>query len=159
MKFALNGALTIGTLDGANVEILEEVGEENIFIFGKNVQEIESLMDNGYNPRSYYESDEELKAVLDWLSSDYFSPDDGNLLEDLPKSLLDWGDPFCVLADYRAYIEAQEQANQTYRDPLKWAKMAIQNVAGSGKFSSDRTISEYANDIWKLKPVPVAKRN
>ena len=90
MKFALNGALTIGTLDGANVEILEEVGEENIFIFGKNVQEIESLMDNGYNPRSYYESDEELKAVLDWLSSDYFSPDDGNLLEDLPKSLLDW---------------------------------------------------------------------
>ena len=159
MKFALNGALTIGTLDGANVEILEEVGEENIFIFGKNVQEIESLIDNGYNPRSYYESDEELKAVLDWLSSDYFSPDDGNLLEDLPKSLLDWGDPFCVLADYRAYIEAQEQANQTYRDPLKWAKMAIQNVAGSGKFSSDRTISEYANDIWKLKPVPVAKRN
>ena len=155
MKFALNGALTIGTLDGANVEILEEVGDENIFIFGETVEGINNLKANGYNPHAYYEKDPELKAVLDWLSSDYFSPQEGNLLEDLPKSLLEWGDPFCVLADYRAYIDAQEKVGQAFQDPRCWAQMAIRNVAGSGKFSSDRTISEYAEDIWKLKAVPV----
>ena len=156
MKFALNGALTIGTLDGANVEILEEVGDENIFIFGKTVDEIEDLKENGYDPRSYYDKDEELKAVLDWLSSDYFSPDDGHILQDLPKSLLDWGDPFFVLADYRAYLDAQDRAGEVYMNSSKWARMAIHNVAGSGKFSSDRTISEYAEDIWGLKPVRVS---
>ena len=155
MKFALNGALTIGTLDGANVEILEEVGDENIFIFGETVEGINNLKANGYNPHAYYEKDPELKAVLDWLSSDYFSPQEGNLLEDLPKSLLEWGDPFCVLADYRAYIDAQEKVGQAFQDPRCWAQMAIRNVAGSGKFSSDRTISEYAEDIWKLKAIPV----
>jgi starch phosphorylase len=155
MKFALNGALTIGTLDGANVEILEEVGDENIFIFGETVEGINNLKANGYNPHAYYEKDPELKAVLDWLSSDYFSPQEGNLLEDLPKSLLEWGDPFCVLADYRAYLDAQEKADQAFQNPRYWAQMAIRNVAGSGKFSSDRTISEYADDIWKLKAIPV----
>ena len=155
MKFALNGALTIGTLDGANVEILEEVGDENIFIFGETVEGINNLKANGYNPHAYYENDPELKAVLDWLSSDYFSPQEGNLLEDLPKSLLEWGDPFCVLADYRAYLDAQEKADQAFQNPRYWAQMAIRNVAGSGKFSSDRTISEYADDIWKLKAIPV----
>ena len=155
MKFALNGALTIGTLDGANVEILEEVGDENIFIFGETVEGINNLKANGYNPHAYYEKDPELKAVLDWLSSDYFSPQEGNLLEDLPKSLLEWGDPFCVLADYRAYLNAQEKADQAFQNPRYWAQMAIRNVAGSGKFSSDRTISEYADDIWKLKAIPV----
>lgn len=155
MKFALNGALTIGTLDGANVEILEEVGAENIFIFGETVEGINNLKANGYNPHAYYEKDPELKAVLDWLSSDYFSPQEGNLLEDLPKSLLEWGDPFCVLADYRAYLDAQEKADQAFQNPRYWAQMAIRNVAGSGKFSSDRTISEYADDIWKLKAIPV----
>lgn len=155
MKFALNGALTIGTLDGANVEILEEVGDENIFIFGETVEGINNLKANGYNPHAYYEKDPELKAVLDWLSSDYFSPQEGNLLEDLPKSLLEWGDPFCVLADYRSYLDAQEKADQAFQNPRYWAQMAIRNVAGSGKFSSDRTISEYADDIWKLKAIPV----
>lgn len=155
MKFALNGALTIGTLDGANVEILEEVGDKNIFIFGETVEGINNLKANGYNPHAYYEKDPELKAVLDWLSSDYFSPQEGNLLEDLPKSLLEWGDPFCVLADYRAYLDAQEKADQAFQNPRYWAQMAIRNVAGSGKFSSDRTISEYADDIWKLKAIPV----
>ena len=155
MKFALNGALTVGTLDGANVEILEEVGDENIFIFGETVEGINNLKANGYNPHAYYEKDPELKAVLDWLSSDYFSPQEGNLLEDLPKSLLEWGDPFCVLADYRAYLDAQEKADQAFQNPRYWAQMAIRNVAGSGKFSSDRTISEYADDIWKLKAIPV----
>ena len=155
MKFALNGALTIGTLDGANVEILEEVGDENIFIFGKTVDGIEELKNSGYEPRSYYEEDEELKAVLDWLASDFFSPKEGNVLEDLPKSLLEWGDPFFVLADYRAYMEAQERVGVAYGDKEKWASMAIRNVAGSGKFSSDRTIGEYASDIWKLNPLKV----
>ena len=156
MKFALNGALTIGTLDGANVEILEEVGDDNIFIFGQTVEGIEELKNSGYDPRSYYEQDDELKAVLDWLSSDFFSPKAGNVLEDLPKSLLEWGDPFFVLADYRAYLEAQEKAGSTYLDRTKWASMAIRNVAGSGKFSSDRTIGEYASDIWKLPPLKVS---
>ena len=155
MKFALNGALTIGTLDGANVEILEEVGEDNIFIFGQTVEGIEELKNSGYDPRSYYEQDDELKAVLDWLSSDFFSPKEGNVLEDLPKSLLEWGDPFFVLADYRAYLEAQERAGLAYLDQKNWASMAIRNVAGSGKFSSDRTIGEYASDIWKLSPLIV----
>jgi len=156
MKFALNGALTIGTLDGANVEIHEEVGDENIFIFGQTVEGIEDLRCNGYDPFSYYESDGELKAVLDWLSSDFFSPGHGTQTADLTRGLLDWGDPFFVLADYRAYVEAQEKVSLAYKDQEKWSSMAIRNVAGSGKFSSDRTIGEYAHDIWKLDPVRVA---
>ena len=155
MKFALNGAVTMGTLDGANVEILEEVGSENIFIFGKTVDGIEALKNEGYNPQKYYEEDDELKAVLDWLSSDFFSPDEGCVLSDLPDSLLKWGDPFFVLADYRAYIDAQDQAGIAYQDQGKWAAMAIRNIAGSGKFSSDRTIGEYAKDIWELDPVQI----
>ncbi len=155
MKFALNGALTIGTLDGANVEILEEVGEENIFIFGQTVDGVEKLRQTGYDPFSFYESDGELKAVVDWLSSDFFCPGLGNLIADLTKGLLDWGDPYLVMADYRSYVNAQEKAGRAYEDSEGWATMAIRNVAGSGKFSSDRTIGEYARDIWKLQPVPV----
>ena len=102
----------------------------------------------GYNPRSYYENDAELKAVLDWLYSDYFCPGEGALLKDLPDSLLEWGDPFFVLADYQPYIEEQERVSQTFGDTKLWASMAVRNVAGSGKFSSDRTIQEYASDIW-----------
>ena len=151
MKFALNGALTIGTLDGANVEIKEEVGDENIFIFGETVEGIETLRASGYDPSDYYHQDEELKGVLDWLGSDYFSPGEGKVLQDLPRSLLEWGDPFFVLADFRAYVEAQEKANMAYSDPKKWSSMAIRNVAGSGKFSSDRTILQYAEEIWKLE--------
>ena len=155
MKFALNGAVTIGTLDGANVEIHEEVGDDNIFIFGKTVEGIEELKQSGYNPRKFYEEDEELKAVLDWLSSDFFSPEEGSVLSDLPNSLLQWGDPFYVMADYRAYIDAQDLAGKAYQDPSKWASMAIRNIAGSGKFSSDRTIGEYAREVWKLHSVEV----
>jgi len=155
MKFALNGAVTIGTLDGANVEIHEEVGDDNIFIFGQTVEGIEELKQEGYNPKKYYEEDEELKAVLDWLSSDFFSPDEGSILSDLPNSLLQWGDPFFVLADYRAYVDAQDLAGKAYQDQKRWAAMAIRNIAGSGKFSSDRTIGEYADEVWKLNPVQV----
>ena len=155
MKFALNGALTVGTLDGANVEILEEVGDENIFIFGQSVEGVEKLRQDAYDPFSYYESDRELKAVLDWLSSDFFCPGKGGLIADLSKGLLDWGDPYLVLADYRSYIDAQDLAGKSYLNPEKWSAMAIRNVAGSGKFSSDRTIGEYAKDVWKLDPVKV----
>ena len=146
MKFALNGALTIGTLDGANVEILEEVGDENIFIFGQTVEGVEELKQSGYDPFVYYEQDEELKAVLDWLSSDFFCPGKGGLISDLSKGLLDWGDPYLVLADYRSYIDAQDRAGQAYLDQDKWSSMAIRNVAGSGKFSSDKLS---IRDVWK----------
>ena len=155
MKFALNGALTMGTLDGANVEILEEVGPENIFIFGQTVEGVEKLRKDGYDPFSYYESDEELKAVLDWMSSDFFCPGKGGLIADLTKGLLDWGDPYLVLADYRSYIDAQERAGEAYLDSVNWSSMAIRNVSGSGKFSSDRTIAQYAKEVWKLDPVKV----
>jgi len=155
MKFALNGALTIGTLDGANVEIRDEVGEENIFIFGKTVEGLEELRHEGYDPYAVYESDEELKAVVDWLSSNTFTGGERGVFSDLVHSLLDWGDPYFVLADYRAYVEAQEKADSVYADAEKWSAMAIRNVARSGKFSSDRTIREYAQEIWNLESISV----
>jgi starch phosphorylase len=155
MKLSLNGALTIGTLDGANVEIQEEVGPENIFIFGLTVDEVEALQDRGYNPCDYYHADEELKAIIDWLGSSYFTPGEGNGFELLHHSLLAGGDPFKVLADFRAYSDAQAKVDAAYRDPSKWARMAILNTARMGKFSSDRTIKEYADDIWSLSPVRV----
>lgn len=155
MKFALNGAVTMGTLDGANVEIHEEVGDDNIFIFGKTVEGIEELKQQGYDPKKFYEEDDELKAVLDWLASDFFSPQEGCVLSDLPNSLLQWGDPFFVLADYRAYVDAQDLAGKAFQDEKRWAAMAIRNIAGSGKFSSDRTIGEYADEVWQLSPVEV----
>jgi starch phosphorylase len=153
MKLALNGALTIGTLDGANVEILEEVGKDNIFIFGLNVDEVAVLRSNGYDPAAVATADEELKAVLDWLVSDYFTPEQPGALAPLVDGLLLGGDPYLVLADYRAYITAQDKAAAVFRDRRAWAKMAIMNTARMGKFSSDRTIGEYAKEIWKIKPV------
>ncbi|NJK92415.1 MAG: glycogen/starch/alpha-glucan phosphorylase [Blastochloris sp.] len=156
MKLGLNGAVTMGTLDGANVEILEEVGPENIFIFGLTVQEVDELWARGYNPHDYYNGNEELKAVLDWLGSRSFLPNDPHdTLAPLMHSLLGGGDPFLVLADYAAYVQAQEQLDRAYRDPMKWARMALLNTARLGKFSSDRTISQYAREIWKLNPVRV----
>jgi starch phosphorylase len=155
MKLALNGALTIGTLDGANVEILEEVGEENIFIFGKTVDEVAEIRAKGYNPYDYYNSNVELKAVIDWLRSDYFTPGEHDAFAPMCRSLLEEGDPFLCLADYAAYVKAQELVDKAYSDKKRWARMAIMNTARVGKFSSDRTISEYAKQIWKLKPVKV----
>lgn len=156
MKLALNGALTIGTLDGANVEILEEVGEENIFIFGLTVEEVQELLAGGYNPRDYYNSNEELKAVLDWLGSRHFISDEPHdTLAPLTHSLLDGGDPFLVLADYAAYCEAQDRVGKCYQNPGEWTLKAILNTARVGKFSSDRTIREYAEQIWNLPQVPV----
>jgi starch phosphorylase len=155
MKLALNGALTIGTLDGANVEILEEVGPDNIFIFGLTVDQVEALWHKGYHPYDYYLADEELRAVVDWVGSNYFTPDEPGVLAPLKHSLLDGGDPYLCLADFRAYSDAQHLVDAAYRDKARWAKMAILNTARMDKFSSDRTIHEYAREIWNLPAVPV----
>lgn len=160
MKLALNGAITIGTLDGANVEILEEVGADNIFIFGNTVQHIDELRRLGYDARRYYQQNVELRAALDWLRSDVFERD--GALGPVVDSVLVHGDPFFVAADYEAYCKAQDELDRAYSDKARWARMAIVNTARVGKFSSDRTISEYARDIWKLEPVrppaePLAK--
>jgi len=155
MKLALNGALTIGTLDGANVEIKEEVGDENIFIFGKTVAEVEALWKAGYHPWDYYQGDEELRAAVDWLGSDYFTPGEHGAFSVVHESLLGGGDPFLVLADFRAYCDCQARVDAAYRGTAGWAKKAILNTARVGKFSSDRTIREYAAEIWNLSPVPV----
>ena len=156
MKLALNGALTIGTMDGANVEIREEVGSENIFIFGNTVEQVQSLKSGGYNPYDYYNSNWELKAVIDWLRSDYFTPGEHDAFEPLCRSLLEEGDPYLCLADYAAYVHAHEAVDKAFSDKKGWAKMAILNTAHMGKFSSDRTISQYAEHIWKLKPVKIS---
>jgi starch phosphorylase len=155
MKLSLNGALTIGTLDGANVEIKEEVGDENIFIFGLTVEEVVALRKKGYNPWDLYHADEELRAIIDWLGSDYFTPGEQGAFGQVHGSLLHGGDPFMVLADFRSYSDAHARVDAAYRDPAKWARMAILNTARMGKFSSDRTIREYAEDIWKLPAVAV----
>ena len=155
MKLALNGALTIGTLDGANVEILEEVGPDNIFIFGLTVDEVEALWTRGYHPYEYYNADEELRAVVDWVGSNYFTPDEPGVLAPLRNSFLDGGDPFLCLPDFRSYCDAQARVDVAYRDKTRWARMAILNTARMDKFSSDRTIHEYAREIWGLPEVPV----
>ena len=155
MKLALNGALTIGTLDGANVEIGEEVGDDNIFIFGLTVPEVEALDAKGYSPWDYYHRDDELRAVIDWLGSDFFTPGEHHAFGALHHSLTGGGDPYKCLADYRSYIEAQAKVDQAYRDRTGWAKKAILNTARVGKFSSDRTIHEYAREIWRLPAVQV----
>jgi len=154
MKLSLNGALTIGTLDGANVEILEEVGAENIFICGMSVEEVAALWKRGYKPQEFLEADEELRAVVDWVGSNYFTPDEPGALNLLRDSLLHH-DPFLCLPDFRSYSDAHRKVDAAFRDHPNWARMAILNTARMGKFSSDRTISEYARDIWTLDPVPV----
>ena len=150
MKLALNGALTIGTLDGANIEIAEEVGDDNIFIFGLTVDEVHELKEKGYKPLDYYYRDPEIKAVLDWLETDYFTPGKPGALVSIKQSLLDHGDPYMVLADFRAYSDAQILVDEAYRDKERWAKMAIINTAKMGKFTSDRSINDYVERIWKL---------
>lgn len=155
MKLALNGACTIGTLDGANVEILEEVGSENMFIFGHTVSEVEQIKKEGYNPRKYYDNNQELKAVIDWLSSGHFTPNQQYAVSTLVSTLFEGGDPFMVLADYESYCSRQEDVDRIFSDKKTWARMAILNTARMGKFSSDRTIQQYAKDIWNLEPVHI----
>jgi len=158
MKLALNGALTIGTLDGANVEIREEVGEENIFIFGMEVDEVRALEKSGYSPMEIYEADEELRTLVDWIGSNYFTPREHGALEPLSQNLMH-ADPFMVLKDFRSYSDCQERVGELYRNPSEWVRKTILNMARIGKFSSDRTIAEYAKEIWKLEPVVVPGHN
>jgi glycogen phosphorylase len=152
MKFTLNGALTIGTLDGANVEIREEVGEENFFLFGHRAEELASMRPT-YNPRKYYEENKELKKAIDQISGGHFSPGDRELFRPIVSALLerDW---FFVLADYSAYLDCQEQVGRAYKDQASWTRMAILNIARAGRFSSDRAVREYAEKIWDASPVP-----
>jgi starch phosphorylase len=154
MKFALNGALTIGTLDGANVEIRQEVGSENFFLFGLTVEEVLGLKARGYRPRDYYEGNAELRQALDQIASGFYSRGDASLFRPLVDVLLNY-DPFLVLADYQAYLDSQDEVGRAYRDWERWTRMSILNVARAGKFSSDRAIQEYCDEIWKVKPVPV----
>jgi glycogen phosphorylase len=155
MKLALNGSITIGTLDGANVEIREEVGDDNIFIFGMTVEEVEERRKKGYNPWDIHRDDEEIRAVVDWLGSDYWIPGEHGAFGAVQGTLLNGGDPYMVLADFRSYSDCQKRVEAAYRDTDGWARKAILNTARVGKFSSDRTIREYANQIWNLKPVPI----
>lgn len=150
MKFALNGALTIGTLDGANIEIQEEVGPENIFIFGLKTDEVQRLKSQGYNPWGSYNQNESLRRVIDMIRDGYFSGGDHDLFKPLLDSLLYGGDQYCLFADFPAYIACQKRVNDLYRDQESWVKKSIINVAKIGKFSSDRTIEEYASEIWRL---------
>ena len=154
MKFSMNGALTIGTLDGANVEIREEVGPENFFLFGLTAQEVLDLKDKGYNPMYYYETNEELRQVIDAIRSGYFSPRDPHLFHSVVDSLLH-KDEYMHMADFQSYVQCQERVSEAYRDQDTWTRMSILNVARMGKFSSDRTIQEYARDIWGVRPVTV----
>ena len=155
MKLSLNGALTIGTLDGANVEIRDAVGEDNIFIFGKTVQEVQALKRDGYNPYDFYNTNWELRAVMDWLRSDFFTPGEQNAFLPIIESLLDHGDPYMLLVDYADYVRVQSEVDKAFKDQKKWAEMAILNTARMGYFSSDRTIQEYSNKIWNLSPIAV----
>ncbi|WP_322045985.1 glycogen/starch/alpha-glucan phosphorylase [Paraburkholderia sp. J67] len=153
MKLALNGALTMGTLDGANIEICDAVGNEHIFIFGHTSDQVDALRCAGYRPRQVYEQNAELRTVLDQIRTGFFSPGDPARYSDIFHTLVDWGDHYLVLADYAAFIEAQEAADERFVDTPKWTASAILNVAGMGTFSSDRAIAEYARDIWHTKPI------
>jgi len=156
MKFSLNGALTVGTMDGANIEMAEEIGEEHMFIFGLSVDEVKALKASGYNPYDYYYKNPELKAVLDWLDTDFFTPGHAGLLSDIKRSLLDWGDEYLCLADYASYVAAHQDIDTLYRDQSAWAEKAILNAGAMGKFNSDRSIEDYASKIWKLEKFPTA---
>ena len=154
MKFALNGALTIGTMDGANIEIREEVGEENIFIFGLLADEVVKLKENGYNPVEYYEGNKELKKIIDMIGSDHFNPDEPGIFQPIIEKLLN-DDYYCLLADYQSYVDSQDKVSELYINTNEWTKKAILNVARIAKFSSDRSIKEYAEKIWKVEPVKI----
>ena len=154
MKFAMNGALTIGTLDGANVEIREEVGDDNFFLFGLQAHEVTELKATGYNPRKYYEENDELRTVIDLIGSGIFSSGDTEMFRPLIDNLLNQ-DRFMVLADYQAYVDCQKEVSAAYKDQDNWVRMSILNTARMGKFSSDRSIQEYCDQIWNIKPVSV----
>ena len=150
MKFSMNGAMTIGTLDGANVEIREAVGPENFFQFGLTADQVDDLKAGGYNPGRYYQANAGLRRVLDQIGSGFFSPESPDLFRPLVDTLLS-KDTYMLLADYQAYIDAQDRVSAAWRDPEKWTRMSILNTARIGKFSSDRSIREYCDKIWGMK--------
>lgn len=158
MKFALNGAVTVGTLDGANIEIREAVGPENFFLFGLAAEEVFALREGGYSPRRYYENDPELKRAIDAIASGFFSGGDRELFRPVIEELLG-RDRYLVLADYSSYLEAQAAAEKAFRDRDRWTRMSILNTARCGFFSSDRAVREYCRDIWKITPLPVETEN
>lgn len=155
MKFALNGALTIGTLDGATVEMAEEIGEENMFIFGLRASEVGTLKQEGYDPWRYYCEDSLLKEIIDSIRGDMFCPLEPGIFSPVAETLLEHGDPYLLLADFRSYLDALDRADELYQKPREWAKKAIINIARSHKFSADRAVREYAEDIWKILPLPL----
>ncbi len=154
MKFAMNGALTVGTLDGANVEIREEVGAENFFLFGLTTPQVKDLKAQGYQPRAYYQGNAELKLAIDTLSNSTFAANEPRLFQPIVDNLLNQ-DPYMLLADYQSYIDCQDAVSNAYRDQDHWVKMSILNTARMGKFSSDRSIREYCQDIWQVQPVSI----
>jgi starch phosphorylase len=154
MKFALNGALTIGTLDGANVEIRDAVGHENFFLFGLTAKQVMERKVRGYRPRDIYETNPELREALDLISSGVFSNGDRELFRPLVDSLLT-SDEYMLLADYQAYDECQQRVGEAYRDQHHWTRMSILNTARVGRFSSDRSIRDYCRHIWNINPVNV----
>ena len=155
MKFAMNGALTIGTLDGANIEIKEEVGDDNIFIFGLTAEEVERSRP-GYNAYRIYEQDDDIRRAIDLIRNDFFSLTEPGVFRPIVANLLEHGDYYMNLADLRSFMTAQERVDRAYRDQQNWSRMALLNIARTGRFSSDRTIAEYARDIWKVQSVDVA---
>ena len=163
MKFMLNGALTIGTMDGANVEIVEEVGEENAFIFGLSSDQVIGYENQGgYNPMEIFNNDQDIRKVLMQLINGYYSQQDTELFRPLYNSLLNTqstakADTYFILKDFKPYAEAQRKVEEVYRDEDRWAKSAMLNVASSGKFTSDRTIQQYVDEIWKLDKVTLEK--
>jgi len=158
MKFQMNGALTIGTLDGANVEIREAVGEENFFLFGLTADQVMEHRSRGYSPRAIYEENTRVREVLDLISSGFFSAEDPGLFKPLTDHLLN-DDTYMLLADFEDYATCQQRVSTAFADSKKWHTMAVRNIAKSGRFSSDRTIDEYAKDIWGVTPVPVQLRD
>jgi starch phosphorylase len=155
MKFSMNGALTIGTLDGANVEIREQVGAENFFLFGLSAEEVKASWTNGYDPGAIYRSNDGLKAVLDLIGGGHFSGGDRDLFRPVVDSLLH-GDTYRLLADFQSYVDCQARVSAAYREAEEWTRMSIVNVARMGKFSSDRSVREYCQGIWRVKPVKIA---
>jgi starch phosphorylase len=155
MKFMMNGALTIGTRDGATIEMAEEAGEENFFLFGLTAEEVAGSR-GWYKPQWHYDNDAETRAALDLIFSDYFNRHEPGVFAPLRDALLTHGDYYMHLADLKSYLEADQQLCDLYADPAGWSRKAILNVAGSGKFSSDRTIAEYAGDIWDAKACTVS---
>jgi starch phosphorylase len=154
MKFAMNGALTIGTLDGANVEIRDAVGADNFFLFGMTVEDVQRRLAQGYRPCEIYQSDEELRGVIDAIADGAFSNGDRELFKPIVENLLG-SDPYMLLADYRSYVECQEEVGHMWSDAERWTRSSILNVARMGWFSSDRAIREYCRDIWHIEPVPI----